>query len=78
MRACAVDEAECYEIRSAIDSVQRALAAVDHAPRDAKNTARHILFVLCAMTHPLLSFYVRQQRRSKDARPDHIALSVHV
>lgn len=24
MRACAVDEAECYEIRAAIDKVQRA------------------------------------------------------
>jgi hypothetical protein len=33
MRACAVDEAECYEIRAAIDKVQRALAAVDYAPR---------------------------------------------
>jgi len=33
MRACAVDEAECYEIRAAIDNVQRALAAVDYAPR---------------------------------------------
>jgi hypothetical protein len=33
MRACTVDEAECYEIRAAIDKVQRALAAVDYAPR---------------------------------------------
>jgi hypothetical protein len=33
MRACAADEAECYEIRAAIDKVQRALAAVDYAPR---------------------------------------------
>ena len=33
MRACAADEAECYEIRAAIDKVQRALANADYAPR---------------------------------------------
>jgi hypothetical protein len=33
MRDCAVDEAECYEIRAAIDKVQRALAEASYAPR---------------------------------------------
>jgi hypothetical protein len=33
MRACAADEAECYQIRAAIDKVQRALADVNYAPR---------------------------------------------
>ena len=33
MRECAVDEAECFEIRAAIDKVQRALADADYAPR---------------------------------------------
>jgi hypothetical protein len=33
MRECAVDEAECYEIRAAIDKVQRALAEANYAPR---------------------------------------------
>jgi hypothetical protein len=33
MRSCAVDEAECYRIRAAVDKVQRALAAADYAPR---------------------------------------------
>jgi hypothetical protein len=33
MRACAADEAECYEIRAAIDKVQRALADANYAPR---------------------------------------------
>jgi len=33
MRACAVDEAECYQIRAAIDKLQRALADADYAPR---------------------------------------------
>jgi hypothetical protein len=33
MRACAVDEAECFEIRAAIDKVQRALADANYAPR---------------------------------------------
>ena len=33
MRECAVDEAECYEIRAAIDKVQRALADASYAPR---------------------------------------------
>jgi hypothetical protein len=33
MRECAVDDAECYEIRAAIDKLQRALAAADYAPR---------------------------------------------
>lgn len=33
MRACAVDEAECYQIRAAIDKVQRALADASYAPR---------------------------------------------
>jgi hypothetical protein len=32
MRECAVDEAECYEIRAAIDKVQRALADASYAP----------------------------------------------
>ena len=33
MRECAVDEAECYQIRAAIDKLQRALADADYAPR---------------------------------------------
>jgi hypothetical protein len=33
MRECAVDEAECYEIRAAIDKVRRALSDADYAPR---------------------------------------------
>ncbi len=33
MRACAADEAECYEIRAAIDKVQRARADANYAPR---------------------------------------------
>lgn len=33
MRECAVDDAECYEIRAAIDMLQRALAQVGYAPR---------------------------------------------
>ena len=33
MRSCAVDEAECYQIRAAIDKVQRALADANYAPR---------------------------------------------
>jgi hypothetical protein len=33
MRACAADEAECYQIRAAIDKVQRALADANYAPR---------------------------------------------
>jgi hypothetical protein len=33
MRACAVDEAECYAIRAAIDTLQKALAEADYAPR---------------------------------------------
>jgi hypothetical protein len=33
MRECAIDDAECYEIRTAIDKVQRALADVNYAPR---------------------------------------------
>jgi len=33
MRECAVDDAEAYEIRTAIDTLQRALAEADYAPR---------------------------------------------
>jgi hypothetical protein len=33
MRECAVDEAECYQIRAAIDKLQRALADAGYAPR---------------------------------------------
>jgi hypothetical protein len=33
MRACAVDDAEGYQIRAAIDKLQRALADADYAPR---------------------------------------------
>lgn len=33
MRSCAMDEAECYQIRAAIDKVRRALADADYAPR---------------------------------------------
>jgi hypothetical protein len=33
MRECAVDEAECYQIRAAIDKLRRALADADYAPR---------------------------------------------
>ncbi len=33
MRDCAVDDAECCEIRAAIDMLQRALAQVGYAPR---------------------------------------------
>ena len=33
MRECAVDEAECHQIRAAIDKLQRALAEARHAPR---------------------------------------------
>ncbi len=33
MRECAVDEAECYEIRAAINKLQRALADAGYAPR---------------------------------------------
>jgi len=33
MRECAVDEAECYQIRAAIEKLQRALADADYAPR---------------------------------------------
>jgi hypothetical protein len=33
MRECAVDDAECYQIRAAIDKLQRALADADYAPR---------------------------------------------
>lgn len=33
MRSCAVDEAECYEIRAAIDKVRSALAEANYAPR---------------------------------------------
>ena len=33
MRSCAMDEAECYQIRAAIDKVQRALADADYGPR---------------------------------------------
>ena len=32
MRECAVDDMECYEIRAAIDTLQRALAQVGCAP----------------------------------------------
>jgi hypothetical protein len=33
MRDCAVDDAECYEIRAAIDMLRQALAQVGYAPR---------------------------------------------
>jgi len=33
MRECAVDDAEAYEIRAAIDTLQKALAEADYAPR---------------------------------------------
>ncbi len=33
MRGCAVDEAEAYAIRAAIDSLQKALAAAGFVPR---------------------------------------------
>ena len=33
MSECAADEAECFEIRAAIDKVQRALADANYAPR---------------------------------------------
>jgi hypothetical protein len=33
MRECSVDEAECYEIRAAIDKVRSALAEANYAPR---------------------------------------------
>lgn len=33
MRECAVDEPECYEIRAAINKLQRALADAGYAPR---------------------------------------------
>jgi hypothetical protein len=33
MRACAVDDAECYEIRAAIDTLQKTLAEAGYAPR---------------------------------------------
>ena len=33
MRACAADEAECYQIRAAIDKMQRTLAELGYAPR---------------------------------------------
>jgi hypothetical protein len=33
MRDCAVDEAEAYEIRAAIDTLQKALGQAGYAPR---------------------------------------------
>jgi hypothetical protein len=33
MRECAVDDAEAYEIRAAIDTLQKALAEAGYAPR---------------------------------------------
>ena len=33
MRECAVDDAEAYEIRAAIDALQKALAEAGYAPR---------------------------------------------
>jgi hypothetical protein len=33
MRECAVDDAEAYEIRAAIDSLQKALGESGYAPR---------------------------------------------
>jgi hypothetical protein len=33
MRSCAVDEAECYQNRAAIDNVHRALVEANYAPR---------------------------------------------
>jgi len=33
MRSCAVDDAEAYAIRSAVDALQRALAEAGFAPR---------------------------------------------
>jgi hypothetical protein len=33
MRECAVDDAECHQIRAAIDKLQRALADAGYAPR---------------------------------------------
>lgn len=33
MRACAIDDVECYEIRGGVDSLQRALREAGFAPR---------------------------------------------
>ena len=33
MSECAVDDAECYRIRAAIDKLQRAIADAGYAPR---------------------------------------------
>lgn len=33
MRECAVDEAECYDIRAAVEILRRAVAKAGYAPR---------------------------------------------